>query len=324
MIKIRLEKFFGCEEKSIPRDTSEIMKGILILLIILGHNSILSTLTPDTDLYLRSFRTPLFLLLPWFYIAATPPTWSKIAKRSGKIWFWYFAFFIVQVVFYNLLFDTTFSLSETIKAFFLGGHTLLKGVTGYMYLWFMPAFFFSMLVRDFYTVANKKGRIVLTLISIGVVVFFTFHTYTNYIAIVQGVFFAALGIVASLLKLPSKSFNKVLLVFLFIVCSILMFFDTTKYFIKPFMPFTAFFAIWIIIDWIKKYINWIQPLGRLSMFIYLTHPLIFQILLRTIPNNYSQVVYGIIILLLTTLISIAVSWLMQKTIKIVPGVNKYL
>lgn len=317
-------KHTGGGISSIPRDTSEIMKGILILLIILGHNSILSQCIPDVDFYLRSFRTPLFLILPWFYIATTPPTWSKIAKRSGKIWFWYLAFFVVQVVFYNLLFDTTFSLGETLKAFFLGGHTLLKGVTGYMYLWFMPAFFFSMLVRDVYTNANKPSRIAMIVASIGIVAFFAFHAYTDYIAIVQGIFFAALGITASLLSLPKKNLYRWVIVAIFAVCSVLMFVDATKSFIRPFMPYIAFLALWSIIEFGKKYLNWAQHLGKLSMFIYLTHPLIFQLLLRVVPNNYSQVVYGTIIFLLTTLISIIVSWCMQKTIKAIPVVNKYL
>ena len=317
-------KYTGGGISSIPRDTSEIMKGILILLIILGHNSILSQCTPDVDFYLRSFRTPLFLILPWFYIATTPPTWSKIAKRSGKIWFWYLAFFVVQVILYNLLFDTTFSLGETLKAFFLGGHTLLKGVTGYMYLWFMPAFFFSMLVRDVYTIANKPSRIAMIVASIGIVAFFAFHAYTNYIAIIQGVFFAALGITASLLALPKKSVYRWGIIAIFAVCSVLMFVDATKGLVLPFMPYIAFLALWSIIEFGKNYLNWFQHLGKLSMFIYLTHPLIFQLLLRVVPNNYSQVVYGTIIFLLTTLISIIVSWCMQKTIKAIPVVNKYL
>lgn len=230
----------------------------------------------------------------------------------------------MQVVFYSLLFDTTFSLGEALKAFFLGGHTLLKDVTGYMYLWFMPAFFFSMLVRDLYTIANKPSRIAMIIASIGIVAFFAFHSYINDIAIIQGIFFAALGIVASQLTLPTKNLHRALVVLLFVVCSVLMFIDTTKGFVRPFMPFVAFFAIWSIIEWLKKYMNWLQSLGKLSMFIYLTHPLIFQFLLRIVPNNYSQVVYGIIILLLTILISIIVSWCMQKTIKAIPVVNRYL
>lgn len=319
-----LTKFFGGGISSIPRDTSEIMKGLLILLIILGHNTILINNISGLFDYLYSFHVLTFFILPWFY--TTKFSWNSTIKRSTKLWFWYLAFFVVQVVFYNLLFDTTFSLSETIKAFFLGGHTLLKGVTGYMYLWFMPAFFFSMLIRDIYTIANKPSRIAMVLTSLGIVIFFAFRAYIiyNYIAVIQGIFFAALGIVASQLTLPTKNSHRALVVLLFVVCSVLMFIDATKGFVHPFMPFVAFFAIWSIIEWLKKYMNWLQSLGKLSMFIYLTHPLIFQFLLRVVPNNYSQVVYGIIILLLTTLISIIVSWCMQKTIKAIPVVNKYL
>ena len=315
-------KHTGGGISSITRDTSEIMKGILILLIILGHNTILINNISGLFDYLYSFHVLTFFILPWFY--TTKFSWNSTIRRSTKLWFWYLAFFVVQVVFYNLLFDTTFSFSETIKAFFLGGHTLLKGVTGYMYLWFMPAFFFSMLVRDLYTIANKPSRIAMIIASIGIVAFFAFHSYTNYIAIIQGVFFAALGIVASQLTLPTKNSHRALVVLLFVVCSVLMFIDATKGFVHPFTPFVAFFAIWSIIEWLKKYMNWLQSLGKLSMFIYLTHPLIFQFLLRVVPNNYSQVTYGIIILLLTILISVIVSWCMQKTIKAIPVVNKYL
>ena len=298
------------------------MKGILILLIVLGHNTILTQNISGLYDYLYSFHVLIFFILPWFY--TTKFSWNSTIKRSTKLWFWYLAFFVVQVVFYNLLFDTTFSLGETLKAFFLGGHTLLKGVTGYMYLWFMPAFFFSMLVRDVYTIANKPSRIAMIVASIGIVAFFAFHSYTSYIAIVQGIFFAALGITASLLSLPKKSIYRWIIVAIFTVCSVLMFVDATKSFIRPFMPYIAFLALWSIIEFGKKYLNWAQHLGKLSMFIYLTHPLISQLLLRVVPNNYSQVVYGTIIFLLTTLISIIVSWCMQKAIKAIPVVNKYL
>ena len=307
---------------SIPRDTSEIMKGLLVLLIILGHNSILTQNISGLYDYLYSFHVLIFFIIPWFY--TTNFSWNSSIKRSSKLWSWYLTFFVVQVVLYNLLFDTTFSLGETLKAFFLGGHSLLKGVTGYMYLWFMPAFFFSMLVRDVYTIANKPSRIAMIIASIGVVAFFAFYSYTNYIAIVQGVFFAALGITASLLSLPKQSIYRLVIVAIFAVSSVLMFIDATKGFVRPFMPYIAFLALWSIIEFGKKHLNWFQHLGKLSMFIYLTHPLIFQLLLRVVPNIYSQIVYGTIILLLTTLISIIVSWCMQKTIKAIPVLNKYL
>ena len=316
------ERIKGGGISSISRDTSNIMKGALILLIVIGHNTVLTNNISGLFDYLYSFHVLIFFILPWFYTVNF--SLDSTVKRSTKLWFWYLAFFVVQVLFYNLLFDTTFSLGETLKAFFLGGHTLLKGVTGYMYLWFMPAFFFSMLIRDIYTIANKPSRIAMIIASIGIVVFFAFHAYTNYIAIIQGLFFAALGIVASQLTLPTKNSHRALVVLLFVVCSVLMFIDATKGFVRPFMPFIAFSAIWSIIEWLKKYMNWLQSLGKLSMFIYLTHPLIFQFLLRIVPNNYSQVTYGVIILLLTTLISIIVSWCMQKTIKAIPVINKYL
>ena len=318
-----LTMHIGGGYSTIQRDSSNIMKGILAILIILGHNSILTKNIPGLYDYLYSFHVLIFFILPWFYIAKVP-TWHDFAKRSGKIWFWYLVFFMVQVIFYHLLYDTTFSPIEVINAFFLGGHTLLKGVTGYMYLWFMPAFFFAMLIRDVYTISSKVVRYAMIATSLIVVSFFAFHAYTQDIAIVQGIYFAGLGIITSQIQLPKHNIYRWLIVLLFAVCSILMFMDSIKVVIKPFMPLVAFFAIWSIIEWGKKYIIWLQSIGNLSMFIYLTHPLIFQCLLRIVPNNYSPIVYGFIIFVLTTIISIIVSWCMQKTIKSIPIINKYL
>ncbi len=299
------------------------MKGLLILLIIFGHNTVLTNNISGLFDYLYSFHVLVFFILPWFYI--TKFSWNSTIKRSVKLWFWYFAFFVVQVVFYNLLFNTTFSLLEAIKAFFLGGHTLLKGVTGYMYLWFMPTFFFAMLLRDAYLVAHKPSRTAMIVASIGILVFFAFHTYTNYIAIIQGVFFAALGIVASQFSLPKKNSYRCIIVAIFTVCSILMFVDTVKGFIQPFMPFVAFFAIWSIVEFGKRYLDWLKSLGKLSLFVYLTHPLVFQLLLRVVPNeNLSQLGYGFMTFLLTTIVSIIVAWCMQKVVKSIPIVNRYL
>ena len=308
---------------SVSRDVSEIMKGFLILLIILGHNTILSPMFPDVDFYLRSFRTPIFFILPWLYIIK-PPTYQKIIKRSVKILFWYLAFFIVQVIFYNVLFDTTFSFGETIKAFFLGGHHLLKGVTGYMYLWFMPAFLVSMLVRDLYSVVDQNVRTAIIILSAGIVVFFNFNTYTDFPAIIQGLFFAALGIVASQLSLSKIGRYARLIYMLFICCSILMFVPAAKDLVKLFMPFLGFWTIWSVVDNYESHLRWLLPIGKLSMFIYLTHPLIFQFLLRVVPNNYSQFLYGVIILILTITISFFVAWCMQKIIKSTPVIKDYL
>lgn len=320
-----MERIFNNEigVTSVSRDVSEIMKGFLILLIILGHNTIISPMFPDVDFYLRSFRTPIFFILPWLY-TMKPPTCQKVIKRSGKIVFWYFIFFIVQVVFYNALFDTTFSLGETIKVFFLGGHNLLKGVTGYMYLWFMPAFLVSMFVRDLYSVASKNFRYIMIIASWGIVAFFAFHRYTDFIAIVQGAFFAALGIIASQFSLPKTDRYKILMILLFIVCSVLMFVPSIKVVIRVFMPFIAFWAIWSVVENFERYLKWLLPIGKLSMFIYLTHSLIFQFLLRVVPNSYSELTYGVIILILTIIISFIVAWCMQKIIKSIPILKDYL
>ena len=60
------------------------------------------------------------------------------------------------------------------------------------------------------------------------------------------------------------------------------------------MPFIAFFALWNVGEWLSNHSQTFAAIGKLSLLIYLIHPLVFQFLIRVIPKfTNNQIVYGV-------------------------------
>ena len=302
-------------EDNLDKNTSDIIKGILIILIVLGHNSILTSSIDGLYSYLYSFHVIIFFILPWFYVQSRP-TITKSVNRCKKLYLYYLFFFILQIILYNLLIDNNFSLCNSVHAFILGGHHALKDVTGYMYLWFLPAFCFSMLLYDLYNGIAQHLRIIPNVLAFVVVCLFTQLTYQNYNAFVQAVYFASVGITSvGIYNIMHLYMNRTVSVVAFILLSILVCTDVTSVYVLPFMPFVAFFAIWDIAKFLSiSKNNIIVSVGKMSLMIYLIHPLVYQALLRVIPNMTNQIVYGVIILILTLGLTIFSSYVIEKII----------
>ncbi len=311
---------YDCEpllkkERNIDKNVSSKIKGVLILLIILGHNSVLTQSKPEIISYLYSFHVILFFILPWFYINSNKPTLRKSIKRCVKLYSYYTLFFIIQVIGYNLLIESNFDLINCIRAFVVGGHYTLKAVTGYQYLWFMPAFCVSMLIHDIYVCVPINKRFYVNLIALIVVIIFTQLRYQDNNALIQGIFFAAISIVAiQVYNHIYKYINKMTSIVIFIIASILICIDFTYPYITPIMPFIAFFAIWDICSLYDKCSEWLVKLGSLSLLIYLIHPLVFQFLIRIIPCINSQLFFGGCLLILTIIISVVTSYVIDVVI----------
>lgn len=302
------------EERTLDKNVSSRMKGVLILLIILGHNSVLTKCVPGLFSYLYSFHVILFFILPWFY-NHNKPTLRKSLKRCAKLYGYYTLFFVIQIVAYNVLIENNFSLENSLHAFVVGGHHALKVVTGYEYLWFIPAFCVSMLMCDLYLCVPVRRRVYINILALIIVCVFTQLRYQDYNALIQGVFFAAIGIIATIMY--NRVFvyvNKTVSIILVIIASAIFVITPFDSCVALIMPFIAFFALWNICELYGSRGKWIARIGSLSMLIYLIHPLIFQLLIRVIPSIANQLLYGVCILVLTIAISVPVSYFINKEI----------
>ena len=135
---------------------------------------------------------------------------------------------------------------------------------------------------------------------------------------IQGVYFASLGAVSVMLyNYVFRYLNKSVSMLLFVIMSLFVFIKPiqTTYiiYIVQFMPFIAFFALWNAGEWLSKRSKAFAAIGKLSLLIYLIHPLVFQFLIRVIPTlTNNQILYGIIILIATLVITIIATWIIDK------------
>lgn len=95
--------------------------------------------------------------------------------------------------------------------------------------------------------------------------------------------------------------------------SVLLFIKPIHTYIVPLMPFIAFFALWNVGEWLSNHSQTFAAIGKLSLLIYLIHPLVFQFLIRVIPKfTHNQIVYGVIILIATLVITIIASCVVDR------------
>ena len=298
----------------IDRSSSNIIKGILICLIIIGHNYILTDALPGLFNDLYSFHVFIFFILPCFY-QQTSITYLKTFKRSFKLLVYYLIFFIVLVTAYHYMYEVDFSFSNTLASFLKGGHMSLDAVTGYQYLWFLPAFLITMLIYDLYHIISNRWKIVFCILSFIVYLYFVRYPYTQYCAIIQGVYFASVGLLAVVLyNLVKKVITIRVLLPIFMALSVALFIPCICKVIVPIMPFVSFAFLWEVARTYKDKLSCFEKLGKNSLLIYLIHPIVYQLLIRLLPIK-TMLIQGLIVLFLTIIVSALISSVVNRVLE---------
>ena len=162
---------------SITINESTAIKGLLIILIILGHAQPLIQIPGRVRSFIYEFHVHCFMILPLLYPI------KQLSKGRIKN---YFARLMVPYILLFLLFFSGKIIAPCIsylsgspshvnyvETIIRGGHSLIMG--GYFplgnsievrYLWFLPVMFSFLFLRDYYnTVASKMNRAILLLIG---------------------------------------------------------------------------------------------------------------------------------------------------------------
>ncbi len=151
----------------IAREHSETMKGVLMLLIIIGHNGVLMYLNPDAPIknYLYSFHVWAFFFLPFIY-PIHPFSFQRVGKYAKRLLVPYTWLFLLFLFGFTILSHQTHKIltADTLQAFITASQPALKAAIGFRLLWFLPALFCAMVFRDIYYSSPKSVRIVLLLV----------------------------------------------------------------------------------------------------------------------------------------------------------------
>lgn len=313
----------------ISKRDSTLLKGFLMLLIVLGHNSILMQARCIYD-YLYNFHVHVFLLLPFLYNIPLF-TFKRVKKDFIHIYKPYTIMFLVLVIINIYVLNNKFNLNGTLYAYVSANDFLLKDYVGSSFLWFMPTMFSLLLLRNW--LMNKPAKILWSCVIISFAAFlatrvFRYTSAYSHPYIIMGGTKAI--IIFSLAVIGRYIFEKYhnTKYFNYISCSVyiattaicLTFSSGNIYnFITKFLlPISALYTFILIIQQLKdnniitKSLNY---LGKESLPIYLFHVIIYNVILLVIQKAHIAETYliGTVSYIATLAITIMLIYLCKKS-----------
>lgn len=174
----------------IKTSESVAIKGLLIFLIVLGHNMVFTYYTePIQGMgYLYCFHIQAFFILPFLY-GAKPLTKKRLANYFIRLYWPYILLTTILSIFYfNLYLRNEFDLWGILRMYVTGDVDLIKRYCGIQIFWFMPAMFSLSVLKDWFYHSNKVVQTVLLLFScIANVFLFLASDYGHYYKISAGI-----------------------------------------------------------------------------------------------------------------------------------------
>lgn len=335
---------------SLDKEESTAIKGLLIFLIILGHNSILTGSITGLFHYLYTFHVQAFFILPFFYNTKGINFKKSFKKNFFKLYYPFILMFIALSI-VNYITSTTYgsdaliqlnSLSPFEKILYYintlitGNFYLIDYFTGFQFLWFLPVMFSMMVIKNYFTTITKKS-IKVSLLIVGCIfyiLFFVFMYYKPYetevnfklmllspFAIMQGLGALFLGYIC---KFTMSNKNILIInicsIIIFVTLSIIYAYYTHYnmmpksflYLMRFIMPFLFINLLYFIKQKISK-INSLKKIGKQSFSIYLIHVPISTVLYMVCNKFFSiTITYGIIAQIIILAISYSMSIFIDK------------
>ena len=320
------------ENISISKDASNAIKGLLILLIVLGHNSILCSswngCEVDDKLFLwrwfYTFHVYCFFILPFFY-NKKPYQRGNIRKYAVKLLYPYLLVSLVCLVLNVFVLNNDFKgWAHFSWAMCSGSDKLLEQAMGLNFSWFLPAMFTLLLLKDIYYYSGKYirgpfigiGLVLWAIVLPGEVKFSTLGSYVPF-ALVPAFrllpFCLLTRWMAERIKINPMSRCLIALVFALLT---LLYWLVQGYEIRTgrmafyfVMPIAAFLTLFSFKEYLAKS-RLLIALGKLSLQIYLYHVIVFNVLLMAVKHFHCPptMLDGVIVWVITLVISYLGAW----------------
>lgn len=316
-------------------------KGILILLIVLGHCSLLCKYGPgDNEFYtwrswIYSFHVWGFFILPFLYGSKLiNGGYKKVLKKNFIKLYIPYTWISILCVLISLISGNNLNFVKVIEAWVVGSQWMTSSYIGFHFLWFLPTMFSVLLMRDLYFNLTLREKLIMVSCLLFLCISDMFGTNLGYLYylpfnIVEATKYALVGIMCrniieyiETLTLNNRLIKKVIVHLVFIISTILFFiFDNlstdsslpkgVSLILNILLPTT--FGCFII--WYQKLGNnrILQVFGKYSLQIYLFHVIVYNILLIISQRLASQTfLLGIVVYALTLLISLGLAILIKR------------
>lgn len=293
---------------NISKQDSASIKGLLTILIVIGHNHIVAPQNSLLMSYLYTFHVICFFILPWLYNNKKELTTKNIGDIIYRNWIPYIIFFIFSFVVFSFLEGKHPELWNILFAFITGSQKLLKENVGVLFLWFLPTFCTFSLLK---IISDNKKWVRISLIVLSLITFCLSWLQAEWMRnhLVFGIFTAVQYFVYGILVkrlIHWKEWTKYIGTVVFIILSYLYWNKHIGYGIML-MPITGFMLILTILPILRM--KWLRAIGNYSLPIYLTHVYIYNALELIIPKT---MVWGLLALILTIAIAYFLSIIIYK------------
>jgi peptidoglycan/LPS O-acetylase OafA/YrhL len=193
-------------------------------------------------------------------------------------------------------------------AFFNGSAAATKNTTGFIFLWFIPAFCSMSIIKTIFD--NSTILIKILILFIGIVInyiatftFIKLHLYIPF-AITQGFYYFTIGFITKFVvdRIPNIQYFGIvvflLLSYLYCICSF-----RNSYYL---LPITGFLLIFSVRNILEK-VSLLQVIGKYSFPIYLVHVIVYNFWEFILPKT---TLFGVIDFILTIFISVLLAYIM--------------
>jgi len=292
-------------------EQSSAIKGVLMLLIMLGHNHILAPIGGPLFSYLYNFHIFGFFILPFLYNKKQPLNINIFINNFVKIWVPYIVFFLCCYLIYHILIlKNKIYLIEILYGILNANERTIKDITGFGFLWFLPAYFSMSIYMMLFLNTNKYYYI--SIFAIGIILnynlSFTFdHLFSTIpFALIQGFYYFTFGFLTKLLLdyIPKIQYIGA---FVFFIISIL--FGYSRINSVPYIfPISGFLFIYSFSNLLSK-LSILVKIGTYSFPIYLVHVIVYNIIEKILPKDD---LCGYIDFILTLSISMLIAYWMVK------------
>lgn len=320
-------------------DGIDALKGILIALIVAGHNPLITGAFPGLFEALYSFHVVAFLLLPfWFPV---PPLSGRLVKdRAVRYLVPHYVFYLLACVFFALtLADDSWGqrLFAVGMGALVGSADTVKAGSGLSLFWFLPALLTLTLLRSWHARAGGGVSVLILAIAahlgigllpeavrvltpfgllIALFVFplgqFIVWAWPKYVA----PWLLRWGLIAGITWIAT-------LVYIFWARSAFNVGELTLYsvlhplhlFLHDASALAAFVALTALCATPIGRLPFLAAMGRASLLIYLIHSFVFQALLLVTPRLGVplNLVIGLMLFALTLVLSYGVAHLLMKS-----------
>ncbi|MCQ2377702.1 MAG: acyltransferase [Victivallaceae bacterium] len=298
---------------------STAIKGLLIALVVLGHNPLLMDATGAFP-YIYSFHIYCFYMLPFLYGMSPMPTMEKTAfflnrqkKNLFRFYPLYFFWALVSIACRCFIGNFTVDVAGIIRALLTGSENLLAQYCGGAFLWFLPTLVAVMFFRDLYFLFPRTGKAILFVLSLllwilpvcGVLDYWLPYDMIPF-ALLGGLRFCTAGIAARFIlekiPLPKKKVYWAIPVFLlapgFVALRRYLPWNF-HYLTWLWSPIAAFCGIYLGKEKLVR-LSAFCLLGEKSLAIYWLHPFFYNLLRRGFPRQSFEsglVIFGISLML---------------------------